>query len=176
MMSHTGRLLSAGLVAVTIVAWGCSKDTASQSSRPATATAPDHLVGLHASDLTRGFRERGLACKDPVLEKDTWHWVCESATPLVQYRAEFYAKVPGRVEYIRILVTQSGAAKLEVAAPLLAFLANQRYEGADPAAARAWVERAVSSPGQTNIGIANLKVSGDLSRLVFELKASGSEW
>jgi hypothetical protein len=176
MMSQTGRLLSAGLVAVTIAASACSKDGASQSTNPATPAAPDHLVGLHASDLTKGFRERGLACKEPVLEKDTWHWVCESATPLVQYRAEFYAKVPGRVEYIRTVVTQSGAAKIEMAAPLLAFLANQRYEGADPAAARAWVEKAVSSPGQTNIGIANLKVSGDLSRLIFELKASGSDW
>jgi hypothetical protein len=80
------------------------------------------------------------------------------------------------VEYIRVVVAQSGNAKLEVAAPLLAFLANQRYEGADSEKARAWVEKAVAAPGQTEFGIAKFKVSGDLTRLVFDVKAAGSEW
>jgi hypothetical protein len=146
------------------------------STASTTAAAPDHLVGLHASDLTKGFRERGLTCKDAVLEKDFWHYVCESSTPLVQYRGEFYARVPGRVEYIRVLVAQSGGAKVEVAAPLLAFLANQPYDGADPDKARAWVEKAIGAPGRTEIGIAKFKMSGDLTRLVFEVKAAGSEW
>ena len=161
-------------LALLTAACGGSKDTA--SSAPAATAAPDHLVGLHASDITKGFRERGLTCTDAVLEKDTWHYVCESSTPLVQYRGEFYAKVPGRVEYIRVLVAQSGTAKVELAAPLLAFLANLRYQDADPDAARAWVEKAISAPGQTQIGLAKLKVSGDLTRLVCELKAAGSEW
>jgi hypothetical protein len=147
-----------------------------EPAKPATPGPPDHLVGLHASDLTKGFRERGLTCKDAVLERDTWHYVCESSTPLVQYRGEFYAKVPGRVEYIRVLIAQSGAAKVDLAAPLLSFLANQRYEGADPDRARAWVEKAIEAPGQTEFGIAKFKVSGDLTRLVFEVKAAGSEW
>jgi hypothetical protein len=176
MLKRTAWMLSAAIVALAVTFGGCGTGSKPQSTGPAAPAAPDHLVGVHASDLTKGFRERGLACKEPALERDTWHWVCESATPLVQYRAEFYAKAPGRVEYIRTVVAQSGAAKLEVAAPLLAFVANQRYAGSDPAAARAWVEKAVAAPGQTNIGIANLRVSGDLSRLVFELKASGSEW
>lgn len=166
-------LCPAACLAFAVAACG-GGDTASKA--PAEPAAPDHLVGLHASDLTRGFRERGLVCKDAVLEKDFWHYLCESATPLVQYRGEFYAKVPGRVEYIRVLVAQSGSAKLEVAAPLLAFLANQRYEGADPEKARAWVEKAVQTPGQTTFGLAKFKVSGDLTRLVFEVKAAGSEW
>jgi hypothetical protein len=166
-------LCSTACLALTITA--CGGGDAGRAA-PATPAAPDHLVGLHASDLTKGFRERGLVCRDAVLEKDFWHYVCESSTPLVQYRGEFYAKVPGRVEYIRVLVAQSGNAKLEVAAPLLAFLANQRYEGADPEKARAWVEAAVSAPGQTEFGIAKFKLSGDLTRLVFEIKAAGSEW
>jgi hypothetical protein len=174
MITQTGRLLLAPWLALMIT--GCGGGNNAGSSASATPAAPGHLVGLHASDLTKGFRERGLVCKDAVLEKDTWHYVCESSTPLVQYRGEFYAKVPGRVEYIRVLVAQSGSAKLEVAAPLLAFLANQRYQGADPAKAREWVEKAVSAPGQTQFGLAKFKVSGDLSRLVFEVKAAGSEW
>jgi hypothetical protein len=174
MTTHTVRLFLAPWLALMLT--GCGGGDNAGSSASATPAVPGHLVGLHASDLTKGFRERGLVCKDPVLEKDTWHYVCESSTPLVQYRGEFYAKVPGRVEYIRVLVAQSGSAKLEVAAPLLAFLANQRYQGADPAKAREWVEKAVAAPGQTQFGLAKFKVSGDLSRLVFEVKAAGSEW
>jgi hypothetical protein len=174
MMTHPARLCAAAALAMMVA--GCGGKDAGSGGAPASPAAPDHLVGLHASDLTKGFRERGLTCKDPVLERDTWHYVCESSTPLVQYRGEFYAKVPGRVEYIRVLVAQSGAAKMELAAPLLAFLANQRYQGADPAKAREWVEKAVTSPGQTEFGIAKFKVSGDLSRLVLEVKAAGSEW
>ncbi len=173
MTTHCRSLPAAACLAILATACG-GQD--SRSAAPATPAAPEHLVGLHASDLSRGLRERGLVCKEPVLEKEFWHYICESSTPLVQYRGEFYAKVPGRVEYIRVLVAQTGAAKFEVAAPLLAFLANQRYEGADPEKARAWVEKAVSAPGQVEIGAAKLKVSGDLSRLVFELKAAGSEW
>jgi len=174
MRIHPGWLCAVAWLAVMIAGCGGGKDAG--ASAAATPAAPGHLVGLHASDLTKGFRERGLVCKDAVLEKDFWHYVCESSTPLVQYRGEFYAKVPGRVEYIRVLIAQSGAAKIEVAAPLLAFLANLRYEGADPDKARAWVEQAAAAPGQTVFGIAKFKVSGDLTRLVFEVKAAGSEW
>lgn len=176
MRTHTGRLLSATALVIAAAACGSGKETPATASGSAATAAPAYLVGLHASDLTKGFRERGLVCKAPVTEKDTQHWVCESSTPLVQYRAEFYGKTPGRVEYIRMVVTQSGTAKLEVAAPLLAFVANQRYQGADPAKARVWVEKAVVSPGQTVFGLAKFKVSGDLSRLVFEIKAAGSDW
>jgi len=173
MMNHAPALRAIACLALMVAACGGKGD---ESAAPAAPAAPGHLVGLHASDLAKGFRERGLACKDPVLEKDFWHYVCESSTPLVQYRGEFYAKVPGRVEYIRVLIAQSGAAKVELAAPLLAFLANQRYQDADPDKARAWVENAISAPGQTEFGIAKFKVSGDLTRLVFEVKAAGSEW
>ena len=173
MMLHLRTLCAAACLALMTTACGGKSAESTASDSPAR---PDHLTGLHASDLTKGFRERGLACKDAVLEKDTWHYVCESSTPLVQYRGEFYAKVPGRVEYIRVLVAQAGTAKLEVAAPLIAFLANQQYEGAEPDKARAWVERAITAPGQTEFGLAKFKVSGDLTRLVFEVKAAGSEW
>src|SRR5512139_283786 len=128
MTSRASRHVVLFVLAILVTACGGGKS--SESTPPETPAAPDHLVGLHASDLTKGFRERGLVCKDAVLEKDVWHYVCESSTPLVQYRGEFYAKVPGRVEYIRVLVAQSGAAKIDVAAPLLAFVANQRYDGA----------------------------------------------
>ena len=134
------------------------------------------MKALHASDLTKGFREKGLTCKAPQQERDTQHWICESSTPLVQYLAEFYGKAPGRIEYIRVVVTQSGAPKTEVIYPLLGYVAGLKYEGADPAAARAWIEKNLEAGGLTEIGPAKVKISGNLSRLVFELKAPGSDW
>ena len=171
------RALALALLAGLILTGACGKPAPDPASSQAqTPAAPDHLKALHASDLTRGFREKGLACKPPQQEHDTQHWICESSTPLVQYLAEFYGKVPGRIEYIRVVVTQSGAPKTEMTFPLLGYVAGLKYEGADPAAARAWIEKNLEAGGQTEIGPAKLKLSGNLSRLVFELKATGSEW
>jgi hypothetical protein len=172
MLKHHELWMAAAVLAVSVAACGGNDEASTSSALP----EPDHLIGVHASDLTKSFRERGLVCKDPVLERDTWHYVCESATPLVQYRAEFYGKAPGRIEYVRVLVSQSGTPKMEIAAPLLAVAANLRYEDAEPIKAREWVEKAVASPGQTSFGMAKFKVSGDLARLVLEVKAAGSEW
>jgi len=171
------RAIALALTAGLIFTIACSKagggaDTAA-SQAPA---APDHLKALHASDLTKGLREKNLTCKPPQQDRDTQHWVCESQTPLVQYLAEFYGKAPGRIEYIRVVVTQSGAPKTELILPLLGYVSGLKYEGADPAAARAWVERNLEAGGLTEIGPAKFKISGNLSRLVFEVKAPGSDW
>jgi hypothetical protein len=89
---------------------------------------------------------------------------------------EFYGKEPGRLEYIRAVVTQSGAPKAALAMAFLKSLANARYTGGDPARATAWVEQQLAAGGQTMIGPASLELSGDPARVVFEIKAPGSEW
>lgn len=104
------RRLSASLLSCLCFTLACGPaDSGVDPATTQTPAAPDHLKRLHASDLTKGFGEKGLACKAPKQERDMQHWVCESATPLVQYLEEF-------------------------------------------------------------------KISGNLSRLVFEVKAPGSEW
>ena len=179
-MRHVpSRALALALAAGLILTGACRQAGSSAdaaSSQPPAPAAPDHLKALHASDLTKGFREKGLTCKPPQQDRDTQHWVCESQTPLNQNLAEFYGKVPGRIEYIRVVVTQSGAPKTELIFPLLVFVAGLKYEGADPAAARAWIEKNLEAGGMTEIGPAKFKISGNLSRLVFELKAPGSDW
>jgi hypothetical protein len=126
------------------------------TSAPAgRSTAPEagatYLQGLHSSELSRVARERGLVC-------------------------QFYGKEPGRLEYIRAVVTQSGAPKAALAMAFLKSLANARYTGGDPARATAWVEQQLAAGGQTMIGPASLELSGDPARVVFEIKAPGSEW
>jgi hypothetical protein len=177
MVPVPSRVLALALLAGLCLSGACSKAGSDAASSQAQApAAPDHLKALHASDLTKGFRDKGLVCKPPQQERDTQHWICESSTPLVQYLAEFYGKAPGRIAYIRVVVTQSGAPKNEMTYPLLGYVAGLKYEGADPEAARTWVEKNLDAGGMTEIGPAKLKLSGNLSRLVFELKATGSEW
>jgi hypothetical protein len=176
MMRARSRAAMLCLVGVLAAAVACGGPAGQPEPASQVPPAPDHLKNLHASDLTKGFAEQGLTCKAPQKERDTQHWVCESTTPIVQRLAEFYGKAPGRIEYIRVVVTQSGSPKLEMLGPLVGYVASLRYEGADPEAARAWAEKNLAAGGMTAVGPAKLKLSGDLSRLVFEMKAPGSEW
>jgi hypothetical protein len=176
MIQSSTRAVVPVLLAGLILSGACSTGQSEDTGAAAGPQAPDHLKGLHASDLTKGFGEKSLACKPPQQEKAGQHWICESQTPLVQKMAEFYGKVPGRLEYIRVVVTQAGAPKTEMILPLVEYVAGLKYEGADPSAARAWIEKSLETGGMTEIGPARLKLSGNLSRLVFEMKAAGSDW
>lgn len=164
------------LLAMANSACGGGQKPSEPAAQPPGEVLATHLAGLHASDLTKAARERGLACQDPVRDRDQTHWSCEARTPLTAYLFEFYGGVPGRLEYIRLVITQSGAPKPENTGPWLGYLASLRYEGADAAAARAWIEDHLQGGGQTTIGTAKWKLSGDMSRLVVEVKAPGSEW
>lgn len=137
---------------------------------------PTFLAGIHASDIAKVMRVRGLVCAEPLQVRDFKHWVCEARTPLLSYSTEYYGKAPGRIEYIRVVVAQTGDPKPEQILPVVLDVANLRYADVDRAAARAWVEQHLQTGGQTTLGAAKLKLSGDLSRLIFELKATGSEW
>lgn len=164
--------VAAGLAALIS---GCGSDPA--PAPPAGAPAePTYLAGVHASDIAKAMRLRGLVCAEPRKERDFSHWVCEVETPLLGYMTEYYGKAPGRIEYIRVVVSQRGAPKIEQITPLMMEVANLRYTDVDRAAAKTWVEQNLQTGGQTRIGPAKFKFSGDLSRLILEVKAPGSEW
>lgn len=162
------------LAAVGVVACGGPQTPPPSTERP--GPGPAWLRSLHASDLTRALSGRGLSCAPPRQERDTTHWACAVATPLTGYSVDFYGKAPGRLEYIRAVVTQSSQPTPARALDLLAYVAGLGYDGADPPSARAWLEDHLESGGQTAVGPATFKASGDLSRLVLEIKAPGSEW
>jgi hypothetical protein len=142
-------------------------------SGPAEAT---FLAGIHASDIAKVMRIRGLACGEPRQDQGFSHWTCEVKTPLLAYTADYYGRVPGRLEYIRLVVSQTGAPKIEQITPVVMDIAGLRYAGVDRAAVKTWVEQHLTSGGVTTIGPVKFKLSGDVSRLVFEVKAPGSEW
>lgn len=145
-------------------------------AEPAGPAAATYLAGLHASDLAALLRGRGLACPEPTREGATTHWVCDASTPLIGYRVDFYGKVPGRIEYIRVVVTQASQPKRDEAVAFLDRFAALRYRGAEPGRAKAWIDATVGGGGQTMFGPASYKLAGDLSRLVLDIKAPGSDW
>lgn len=152
------------------------------SKEPAQPTQPQGpetrwLRGLSATDVKAAVTARALSCEVPAKEGASSVWTCAAATPLVSYKVRFYGSAPLKIEYIIATVTQSGSAKVEIIQPLFVHLAGLHFEGADAPKAREWVLKAIdASGGDTVFGPAKFRVSGDISKMVLEIKASGSDW
>ncbi len=149
---------------------------ASRGGQAATAVEMRWLRGLWASDIREALAPIGMTCKGPVLENRTNVWTCESATPLVSYKVRFFGVAPGKIDYINSVVTQSGEAKDALPLRVFAVLAGLRFEGADPAKTREWLQASIASGGTTATGPARYKLSGDANRRVFDIKSADSEW
>jgi hypothetical protein len=180
---HMRGVFPAAVLAAVFLAGGCggSGSGATQGARPADAAGAPALEtrwlrGLWANDIRDALGTIGLMCKGPVMENRTNVWTCESGTPLVSYKVRFYGTAPGKIEYINAVVTQSGAAKDALPLRVFAVMAGLRFESADPAKAREWVNGAIAEGGTTVIGPAKYRLAGDANRRVFDIKASGSEW
>ena len=169
-------LFGAAILALGAGACGGGSGAPAADQQPGAPGPAKYLAGLHAADLAKAIREKGLACKEPVSEHDGMHWVCEAKTPLVGYFAEYWGRVPGRLEYIKVVVTQSGAPKVERIIALLDVFAGLRYQGAQPEQARQWIAANVDKGGRQMFGPASYRLSGNLSRVVLEIKAPGSDW
>jgi hypothetical protein len=73
-------------------------------------------------------------------------------------------------------VAQTGSAKIDPCSRCRC-LAGLRFEGSDAPKAREWVLKAIDASGaDTTFGPAKFRVSGDISRMTLEIKASGSDW
>jgi hypothetical protein len=164
------------LAMIMALACGQTPPPAEVSKAPSTPEPARWLHSLHASDLTKVIALRGLKCEGPKTEREGLHWTCQAETPLISYRAEIWGHTPGRLEYIKALVTQSGPPDEQRTKSFLQTFANLRYDGSDPVKANAWLSETLPAGGQTTIGPAKLKLSGDASRRQFEIKAPGSDW
>jgi hypothetical protein len=174
--------LTVALVAV-LVAGGCggSGSGGSEEAKPkdaasASALETRWLQGLFANDVRIALDTVGMKCKGPVMEKRTNVWSCESGTPLVSYKVQFYGVAPGKIDYLNAVVTQSGPAKDALPLRVFSALAGLHFIGADPAKARQWMNASIAEGGTTVIGPAKYKLGGDANRRVLDIKASGSEW
>jgi hypothetical protein len=147
---------------------------ADRSSAPAVEMR--WLRGLWANDVRAALDTVGLRCKGPVMENRTNVWTCESGTPLVTYKVRYFGIAPGKIDYINAVVTQGGVAKDALPLRVFVALAGLRFEGADQAKARAWMEASIAAGGTTAIGPARYRLSGDANRRVLDLKSAESEW
>ncbi len=134
------------------------------------------LRGLWASDIQKALPQPNVACQGPKKEGQTNAWSCEWGTVLVHYKVLFYGSAPGKIEYVNASVVQADQPKDARVLPLFTALAGLRFNGAEPAQARGWLEQSLASGGQTAFGPAKFKVSGDVTKRVLEIKASGSDW
>lgn len=183
-MTEARRLLA---VLVLVAAAGCggSKEeaagTASAGAGAPGAASPAvtetrWLRGLWANDVRKALGEVNMTCSGPTMENRESVWSCESATPLVTYKARFYGTAPGKIEYITATVTQADRPKDDLPLRVFVALAGLHFEGADPQKARAWVRDTIAGGGTTEFGPAKFKLMGDERRRQLDIKASGSEW
>lgn len=147
-----------------------------KAASPAATVETRWLRGLWASDIRKALPEQNVRCEGPRQEGKTMAWACEWGTPLVSYKVRFYGSAPGKIEYINATVAQSNQPKDRLTLPLFTTVAGLRFDGGDPQAAKEWVKTTLASGGQTVYGPAKFKLSGDVTRRMLEIKASGSEW
>jgi len=160
---------------VSLAAFGCSGAGESAKKAP-EGPETRWLRGLSAADVKAVAESRGLVCEGPGLEGGTSVWTCQTQTPLVSYRIKFYGSAPLKIEYVTATVTQSGPPKAELVGPLFVALAGLHFEGSDAPKARGWASENYQAGGATEFGPAKFKISGDLGRITFDIKASGSHW
>jgi hypothetical protein len=149
---------------------------AAQASKAEAATENRWLRGLWASDIRKALPADNVRCEGPRQEGQSTAWSCTWGTPLVTYKVLYYGAAPGKIEYINARVTQSNQPKDALSLAVFTRIAGLHFEGAEPAAAREWVKKALADGGQTTFGPAKFKISGDVTRRTLEVKASGSEW
>jgi hypothetical protein len=173
-----GKMWRALSVLSVLVAGACGGSGGSQPGGQASAPALETkwLRGLWATDIREALAPVGLICKGPVMENRTNVWTCESGTPLVSYKVRFFGIAPGKIDYINAVVTQSGPAKDALPLRVFTALAGLRFEGADQAKAREWMQASIAAGGSMAIGPARYKLSGDANRRILDLKAADSEW
>ena len=154
---------------------GAGRATAARPAGAPETQAPLWIPGLFASDVRDLLQKRGLNCQGPRQERKTNVWVCEGRTPLVTYHVEIYGSAPGRIEYVTASVEQVQSND-EHAATFLAAVAAVKYQGAEPAKAKEWVEKTMAAGGETMLGPASYKLRGEPRRRTLDIKAPGSEW
>lgn len=158
---------------------GCGGGPAKDNAAPAAAKPRFEtrwLRGISATEVKNAAQRIGLACEGPAREGGTNVWTCASATPLVGYRVRFYGSAPLKLEYITATITQAGIAKPDLVRPLFVALAGLHYDGGDAPQARSWVLKAIDAPGEAAFGPGKFRVSGDLSKMTLDIKASGADW
>lgn len=134
--------------------------TATPTSPPApTATSVPTVTpfvagipGLHPADIKVNLEDREFECGD--VEEGVTHylWTCRREVSTIEFVVTFYARSLDTVDFLNAVVLQPASPAVEIASPVLGFMATMPYDNADPDAARAWVEETLPTlKGQGDI-------------------------
>ncbi len=177
MRTWTARFLVAAVFAAASACEGRSASPGATAGQGANAPeSVPWLRGLSATDVREAVRPLGLTCDGPRREGGTNVWSCQSGTPLLGYRVQYYGAAPLRIEYVTGTVTQVENPKDDRAARLFVLLAGLHYNGCEPAKAREWVVKTIATGGDATFGPAKYRLRGDPQKRTLDIKAPGSEW
>jgi hypothetical protein len=121
---------------------------------------------LKAGDVTAMFGGKGFNCKN-LSSGEITAWTCDVSETTHGYVVQFFGAAQDSIDEVKLQsMTFSGDPKA-VATSFLVNGASIPYEGADPAAAEAWIKSNVGTDAETRIGgvLFRLSVSGDIITL-----------
>jgi len=97
---------------------------------------------LQPADVKVNLEQRKFTCGGVEQRKTLYSWTCKLETASDQFVVQVYARTLLTVDYINVATVKLVAAPDDslTAQSLLGFMATMPFDGAQPAAARAWVE------------------------------------
>lgn len=139
--------------------------TATQTVAPTptpvpTATTPPVIgliPGLYPADVKLNLEPRGFSCSTADKGELYFSWTCTKDVDPVKFIVIFYGRNLLTVDYLESVVLQSGEPDDIIASDFLGFMATMPYSGAEPEAARTWVEETLPT----------IKENGDVRSAVF---------
>lgn len=139
--------------------------TPAATKTPLPTKAPEVVAGLIPglvrTDVTVNLEERGFTCGS-VEESDGYYsWLCQ----IDNDEASGFVTVYGRTLTTVDLIDASITAGDDVAGAILGFIATMPFEGAEPEAARGWVEATL--PGIAKNGDVRTKRFGGVEYRLF---------
>ena len=142
---------------------GTSAAPPSSESASTPTTTSNTIPGLVAVDVHGNFSDKGFECDGMKIIGDDNLWNCEEKDQSHSYQVEVFGTSPTQIKSVRYTSLDFSGSPDEVARQFLAYGASLQYDGADPAAAKAWVEGNVGKNAETEIG-----------GVKFELTAAGT--
>lgn len=125
--------------------------------RPTEPPNVHAIPGLTNADIKLNLQDRGFDCSGPELTGDTATWSCTRTSGLADLTVRYWGPSPTVVEGVD---AQSIFADDQLAAEFLGFIATLPYDGADPVAARDWVQARIGQAKSTTIGGARFTLGG----------------
>lgn len=116
--------------------------TATRLPPTAPPVTRGNLPGLQPADVKVNLEERQFKCGSVTQGQTLYTWTCKLETAAEQFTVQIYARTLLTVDYLNVTTVKLVAAPDDslTAQSLLGFMATMPFDGAQPAAARTWVE------------------------------------